>query len=165
MMFFASSVCTPASDLHLHLAAALQRGEARDALHLGALQQELDAFGMLVDDPVLALLHLGIVEPRVFARGCRPGSELTKCSQTSAVWSRALGGNTAHQQTGSAEFGLLFDQALFSVRTGRRGWLRSSRRDHSRSQSDRKALFLFYIRHRRRSRRVSIFDEKPVTRL
>ena len=45
MMFFASSVCTPASRLHFDLAAALERGVALDPLHLVLLHQELDALG------------------------------------------------------------------------------------------------------------------------
>ena len=45
--------------LHLHLAAALQRGVAGDALHLVSLQQHLDALGVLVDDLVLAIVDLG----------------------------------------------------------------------------------------------------------
>ena len=55
---------------HFDFAAALQRGEARDPLHLGPLQQEVDALGMLVDDSILAVLHLGIIEARDSRTGC-----------------------------------------------------------------------------------------------
>jgi hypothetical protein len=91
MMFFASSVCVPVG-LHLHLAAALERGVARDALHLGALEQHLDAFGVLVDDAVLALLDLGVIQARVLAVDALLASALTKRCQTSAVCSRLLVG-------------------------------------------------------------------------
>ena len=107
--------------LDFHLAAALEGGEARDALDLGALQQEFDAFGVLGDDPVLALLHFGIVEARVFAVDAVLVGVFEMLPDIGGV-EQGLGGNAAHQEAGPAEFGLLFDErGLESVLAGADG--------------------------------------------
>ena len=118
MMFFASSVWAPESDLHLYLAAALQRGVAGDALHLGALEQHLDALGVLVDDAILAVLHLGIIQARVLAVDAFLFAVDEALPDVGGL-EQALGGDAAHQQAGAAEPGLLFHQGgLQSVLAG-----------------------------------------------
>ena len=104
-----------------HLAAALEGGEAGDALHLGALQQHLDAFGMLGDDAVLALLHLGVIEARIFDVDA-VGFGVDEMLPDIGGMEQALGGDASHQKTGSAESGLLFDERCFqSVLAGADG--------------------------------------------
>ena len=104
-----------------HLAAALQRGEARDAFHLGAFEQHLDALGVLVDDAVLALLHLGVIEARVFDVDA-VGFGVDEVLPDIGGVEQALGGDTSHQETGPAELGLFFDEGGFqSVLAGADG--------------------------------------------
>ena len=109
MMFFASRVCVPEAPRTSTLPPPLQRGVARDALHLGALEQHLDALGVLVDDAVLAILDLGIIQARVLAVDAfllRVDEALPDVGGLQ----QALGGDAAHQQAGAAELGLLLDE-------------------------------------------------------
>src|ERR1035441_4686831 len=95
-----------------HFAAALEGGEASDAFHLGALEAHLDSLGMLVDDAVLAFLHLGVIEARVFDVDA-VGLGVDEVLPDIGGMEQALGRDASHQETGSAEFGLLFDEGSF----------------------------------------------------
>ena len=119
MMFFASRVCTPASDLTSTLPPPLS--VARNAFDLGAFEKHLDALGMLRDDTILAVLHLGIVEARILA----DDAFLVRVHETLphvGGLEQRLGGDAAHQQAGAAESGLLLDERGFqSVLAGADG--------------------------------------------
>src|ERR1035441_4225753 len=83
-----------------------------DAFHLGALEEHLDALGVLVDYAVLALLHLGVIEARVFDVDA-VGLGVDEVLPDIGGMEQALGRDASHQETGSAEFGLLFDEGSF----------------------------------------------------
>ena len=57
-MFFVSSVCVPLSVVTSTLPRPFDRPEARDPVDLVLLHQKLDAFGVFLNDAVLALDHL-----------------------------------------------------------------------------------------------------------
>src|SRR6185369_6306260 len=100
--------------LDFHLTAALERGIAGDALHLGALQQHLDALGMFVDDSVLALLHLRVVQPRIFDIDA-VGFGVDEMFPNVGGMEQAFGRDASHQKASSAELGLLFDERCFQT--------------------------------------------------
>ena len=60
---------------------------------------------MLVDDAVLALLHLGVIEARVFDVDAF-GLGMDKAFPDIGGVEQALGGDTSHQETGPDERGL-----------------------------------------------------------
>ncbi len=113
---------------HFHLQRAATRAlqNGRIALHpvdLVLLHQELDALGMLRDDLVFAIQHLGVIELRVFALDPLVGGVHEVFPQVGCVEQR-LGRDAAHMQTGAAEFGIFFDdRGLQAVLAGadRRG--------------------------------------------
>ena len=116
---------------HLHLAPALERGVARDALHLGALEQHLHAFGMLGDNAVLAVLHLGEIQARVLALdalGLRMDEALPHLGglQPAPWW------GCSPPAGRSRPAGAVFRRGRSSIHIGRREWPRSSRRGRSR---------------------------------
>ena len=89
---------------------------------LFSFEQQLDALGVLGDDAVLALDDFGVIEARVFDSGCPVGSALAKCSQTSAVWSRALVGMQPTSRQVPPSLAGLFDEGGFeSVLAGAHG--------------------------------------------
>ena len=91
MMFFASSDLDAVAGLRPRPCPAPGARVALDPVHLVLLHQELDAFGVLGDDLVLALDDLGIIEARVVAEDAC-SSACWKSCQTSAVCSSALVG-------------------------------------------------------------------------
>ena len=121
MMFLAFERLDAGIRLHFHLAVALERGIAGDALDFGALEQHGDAVRVLGDDAVLALLHLGVVEARVFAADAfliRVDEALPDIGGVE----QGLGGDAPHQEAGAAEPGLFFDERrLETVLAGANG--------------------------------------------
>ena len=88
---------------------------------MARFSRNADAVGVLGDDVVLALLHLGIIEARILAQDAVFFGVLEVLPHIGGVEQR-LGGNASHQEAGSAEFGLVFDEGGFqSVLAGADG--------------------------------------------
>ena len=104
----------PCSDRDFHLAAALQRAEALDHVHLVLLHQELDAFGVLGDDPFLRSQDLRVVDARVFALEAFVGGVLEALPDIGGV-EEGFGGDATDVQAGAAELGVLFDDGGFQA--------------------------------------------------
>jgi len=76
---------------------------------LARFEQHRHSIRVPVDDAVLALLHLGVVEARVFALDAflvRVDDALPDIGGVE----QGLGGNAPHQEAGAAEASLFFDE-------------------------------------------------------
>jgi hypothetical protein len=69
---------------------------------------------MFIDDTVLAVLHLGEVEARIFAEDAFFVRILEVLPDVGCV-EEGFGGDTTHQQAGTAEFRLSFDKGGFEA--------------------------------------------------
>ena len=98
--------------LDFHLAGAFDGGEAGESLDLILLHQKLDAFGVFLDDAVLALDHLRVVEHRLLDRDAFVGGVVGEAPQLGGVQQR-LGRNAADMQAGAAQFGVFFNDGGF----------------------------------------------------
>ena len=99
---------------HFDSAAAGQPRRPLDPVDLVLLEQELDAAGEAIDDPILARLHVGHVDRHRRRRGSAgpdghaPLARMLDDLQRVRVLEERLGGNTAPDQAGAAERLLLF---------------------------------------------------------
>src|SRR5271157_152507 len=107
--------------LDFHLAIAFERGIAGDALDFGALEQHSHAVRVLVDDGILARLHLGVIEAGVlalYALLIRVDEALPDIGGVE----QGLGGYAPDQEAGAAQAGLFFEERrLKTVLAGANG--------------------------------------------
>ena len=96
---------------------------ALDPIDLVLAHEELDALGVLGDDRILALQHQRVIQARIVAADAGFLRVLDVAEHVGGV-EEGLGGDAAHQQAGSAQPGVFFNdggfQAVLSRANGRR---------------------------------------------
>ena len=113
MMNRDSYVCWSLIGIDLHLAPADQPGVAFHHVHLVLFHQELDAFGMLGNNRVLAIENLWVVELRIVAGDALLFGMLEVVPNLRRLQQR-FRRNAANVQAGSAQLGDFSTSSVFN---------------------------------------------------